>query len=113
MSATSALYFMDPGSSPLSKPTSQMSLEEASTNIAVYHRAQMLPLWTAMISDFRFFQRDQSPAKCHQAVKDALKDSREPVIYVYDPNFPVSRAKLLLPAPSPPIRSSGRFRWRM
>lgn len=124
MAATSALYFTDRGSSPLSKPTSQMSLEEASTNIAIYHRAQMLPLWTAMISDFRFFQRDQSPAKCHQAVKDALKDSREPVIieffgrignktaghavlayklievqgrepviYVYDPNFPVSKAK--------------------
>ena len=124
MSATSALYFMDPGSRPLTKPTSQMSLEEASTNIAIYHRAQMLPLWTAMMSDFRFFQRDQSPAKCHQAVKDALKDSREPVIieffgrtenstaghavlayklievegrepviYVYDPNFPLSRAR--------------------
>jgi len=130
MSATSALYFMDPGSRPLAKPASQMSLEEASTNIAIYHRAQMLPLWTAMMSDFRFFQRDQSPAKCHQAVKDALKDSREPVIieffgrienstaghavlayklievegrepvvYVYDPNFPLSRVEPPRPMP--------------
>ncbi|NPV61780.1 MAG: hypothetical protein HPY61_03975 [Methanotrichaceae archaeon] len=130
MSATSGLYFMDPEARPLSKPASQMSLEEASTNIAIYHRAQMLPLWTAMMSDFRFFQRDQSPAKCHQAVKDALKDSRlpviieffgridnssaghavlayklievqgrEPVVYVYDPNFPVSKARPPRPMP--------------
>jgi hypothetical protein len=130
MSATSGLYFMDPGNKPLSKPTSQMSQEEASTNIAIYHRAQMLPLWTAMMSDFRFFQRDQSPAKCHQAVKDALKDSREPVIieffgkignssaghavlayklievagrepvvYVYDPNFPEPKARPPRPMP--------------
>jgi hypothetical protein len=124
MSATSSLYFMDPGLNPLQKPASQMSLEEASTNIAIYHRAQMLPLWNAMISDFRFFKRDESPATCHQAVKDALKDSREPVIieffgqidnktaghavlayklievegrepvvYVYDPNFPEPEAR--------------------
>ncbi|MDM7911679.1 MAG: hypothetical protein QUS09_01130, partial [Methanotrichaceae archaeon] len=124
MSATSSLYFMDPGLNPLQKPASQMSLEEASTNIAIYHRAQMLPLWNAMISDFRFFKRDESPAKCHQAVKDALKNSREPIIieffgqignesaghavlayklievegrepvvYVYDPNFPEPEAR--------------------
>jgi len=130
MSATSALYFTDPGNKPLSKPTSQMSLEEASTNIAIYQRAQMLPLWTAMLSDFRFFQRDQSPAKCHQAVKDALKDSREPaiieffgkignssaghavlayklievagrepVVYIYDPNFPETKARPPRPMP--------------
>jgi hypothetical protein len=130
MSATSSLYFMDPGENPLQKPASQMSLEEASTNIAIYHRAQMLPLWNAMMNDFRFFKRDESPAKCHQAVKDALKDSREPVIieffgqisnqsvghavlayklievegrepvvYVYDPNFPEPEARPPRPMP--------------
>lgn len=121
MAATSAVYFMDPSQKPRPGLVSQMTLEEASTNIAIYHRAQLLPLWRVLLSDSGslFSKRTSSPSNCHQAVKGALMDSREPliieffgeennrrvghavlayklievegrdpVIYVYDPNFP-------------------------
>lgn len=124
MSATSALYFEDPAIRPLSKKTSQMTQEEASPNIAIYHRAQMLPVVKAMLTGDNYVSRDESPAKCHQAIKDSLSGDRKPVIidffgkidnnwtghsvlayklievggrdpvvYVYDPNFPESKAR--------------------
>jgi hypothetical protein len=45
MSATSAMYFEDQSLKPLPKSVPDMTLEEASTNINIYHRAQMLLVW--------------------------------------------------------------------
>jgi hypothetical protein len=130
MSATSSLYFEDPGIRPVSKKTSQMALEEASANIAIYHRAQMLPVMNALLTGGSFNSREESPAKCRQAIKDSLSgdrkpaiieffgkidnnwtghavlayklievEGRDPVVYVYDPNFPESKARPPKPMP--------------
>jgi len=87
MSATSALYFEDPSLKPLPKSVPDMTLEEASTNINIYHRAQMLPLWKSILGDELAFQRDESPSKCRQAVLDSLKNARQPVIIEFFGNL--------------------------
>jgi len=81
MSATSALYFEDPSLKPVNKLVKEMTLEEASANIAIYHRAQMLPLYgTLLTGGAEYFSRNEGPAKCFQAVKDSLRDDRRPLI---------------------------------
>ncbi len=118
MSSTSALYFEDPSSKPVSKRTADMALEEASTNINIYQRAQMLPVWEAIMQNTSFFGRDYGREKCLAAVKGSLSsdrrpitvsfagstnnrwwghavlayklievEGRDPVIYIYDPNY--------------------------
>ena len=126
MAATSGLYFQDSSLKPAPKPTADMNLEEASTNINLYHLAQMVPLWESMLTNETLFSREESPAKCYQAVKDSLKNSRDPIIitfsggnaahavlayklievsgnppyvYVYDSNFPVSKVNQDRPMP--------------
>jgi hypothetical protein len=124
MAATSALYFEDPSLKPVPKPVPQMSKEEASTNVNIYHKAQMQSVFDAVITGRKFQTRDFGVAKCHQAIRSCLKDERkaliieffgemnnksaghavlayklvevngkDPVVYVYDSNFPVSQAQ--------------------
>lgn len=124
MSATSALYFEDPGQKPVQKSVQEMSKEEASTNIDVYVRAWLLPIYGLLLSDSYSPQLNKGPDKCHQALKDALSqerkpliiefsgkknekwlahailgyklievEGRDPVVYVYDPNYPASVVK--------------------
>jgi hypothetical protein len=126
MDATSALYFQDSSLKPVPKPTKEMSPQEASTNIAVYHRAQMVPLWESLLTNKEYIPVELSPAKCYQAVKDSLKNPREPitiaifgsgdghnvlayklievegrqpVVYIYDSNCPVKFVKKEFPMP--------------
>ncbi len=80
MSSTSALYFEDPSLKPISKTTSGMAQEEASTNINIYQRAQMLPLWSAIMENKSFFGRDYGREKCLAAVKSSLSTDRKPII---------------------------------
>ena len=84
MAATSALYFQDPSLKPVDKKTYQMSQEEASQNIAIYHRAQMLPLVKSLLVDVNpYFARGwgqtsyDSQYKTYQAVKNSLKEDRK------------------------------------
>jgi len=124
MSATSALYFEDPGQKPVQKSVQKMTPEEASTNIDIYVRAQLLPIYAMLLSDSPTPKRNEGPDKCHQALKDSLRQDREPliieffgtkngnatghailgyklievegrdpVVYVYDPNYMVSEVK--------------------
>ena len=127
MSATSALYFEDPSLKPINKLVKDMTLEEASANIAIYHRAQMLPLYGALLTGgSEFFSRNNGPVNCYQALKDSLSgdrmpliieffgknaghavlgyklveiDGQDPFVYIYDPNFPVARVKPNFPMP--------------
>lgn len=87
MAATSALYFQDPSLKPTNKKTYQMSLEEASQNIAFYHRAQMLPLVRSLLVDVNpYFNRGwgqtsyDSQYKTYMAVKNSLKEDRKPLM---------------------------------
>ena len=80
MSATSGLYFQDSSLKPVPKATNDISLEEASTNINIYHRAQMFPLWESMLTNETFQTKEWSVSKCYQAVKNSLKNSREPLM---------------------------------
>lgn len=138
MAATAGLYFEGAAAPPLGKATPELSREEASTNINLYHRAQMLPLLQALSTQSNYLQRDLSPRDCYNAVKNALDASRlspileffgrdpgdrttiighavlayklievegrDPVIYVYDPNYPASGVKA--PHAMPQIRLS-------
>jgi len=138
MSATSALYFEDPSLKPLPKSVSDMTLEEASTNINIYHRAQMLPLWESILGDKLAFKRDESPAKCRQTILDSLKnkrlpviieffgdigghavlayklievEGRGPVVYVYDSNSPEANVKPSMPITQITLQPSQDY-WR-
>jgi hypothetical protein len=87
MAATSALYFQDPSLKPVDKKTYQMSRDEASQNIAIYHRAQMLPLVKSLLVDINpYFARGwgqtsyDSQYMTYQAVKNSLKEDRNPLM---------------------------------
>ncbi|MEN6548411.1 MAG: hypothetical protein ABFE07_20400 [Armatimonadia bacterium] len=133
MAATAGLYFEGTAAPPLGKATPALTLEEASTNINIYHRAQMLPVLQALSSKGDYLQRDLSPRNCYNWVKNALDPSRlppiveffgrdpgdkatiighavlayklievegrDPVIYIYDPNYPASAVKAPHPMP--------------
>ena len=132
MSSTAGLYFEDPARKPVAIPVPAMTLAQASTNINIYQRAQMLPVLQAIARDRNYQARDDTPRVCYNAIRNALSASRlapvleffgatgqgtdlnylghavlayklvhvegrDPVVYVYDPNFPVSA----LPAGAP------------
>jgi hypothetical protein len=87
MAATSALYFTDPELRPSSKKTNQISFEEASQNINIYHRAQMVPVMRSILSDANlYFDRgygsssSESQSRTYEAVKPSLKEDRRPLI---------------------------------
>ena len=95
MAATSALYFSDPSLRPVSKKTHQMSFEEASQNIDIYHRAQMVPVMRSILSDANlYFDRgygsssSESQARTYEAVKRSLKEDRRPLIISFRGNKP-------------------------
>jgi len=95
MAATSALYFSDPSLRPISKKTHQMSFEEASQNIDIYHRAQMVPVMRSILSDANlYFDRgygsssSESQARTYEAVKRSLKEDRRPLIISFRGNKP-------------------------
>lgn len=138
MAATAGLYFEGNAAPPLGKATPALSLEEASTNINLYHRAQMLPLLQALSKQSDYLERDLSPRDCYNAVRNALDASRlspileffgrdpgdksniighavlayklvevegrDPVIYLYDPNYPASAVKEPHPMPQLSLR---------
>jgi len=80
MASTSAIYFDDSSLKPVSKKTGQMTLPEASQNIAIYHRAQMLPLTRSLLEGDQYFGRDWGQARTYQAIKNSLKEDRKPLI---------------------------------
>lgn len=87
MAATSALYFTDPSLRPVAKKTYQMSKEEASQNIDIYHRAQMIPLVRSLLADTSpYFKKSwgtssyDSQLKTYAKVKRSLKEDRTPLI---------------------------------
>jgi hypothetical protein len=125
MAATAALYFEDPGLRPVPKSVPDMTTTEASYNINLYHRAQMLPVFGAIVDQKLIVDLFPSPRRCYENVKASLRDERRalilgftndteyalnvgapmqghavlayklvevsgrnPVIYIYDPNFP-------------------------
>ena len=95
MAATSALYFTDPSLRPSLKKTNQISFEEASQNIDIYHRAQMVPVMRSILSDANlYFDRgygsssSESQARTYEAVKRSLKEDRRPLIISFRGNKP-------------------------
>ena len=125
MAATAALYFEDPGLRPVPKSVPDMTVTEASYNNNLYHRAQMLPMFAAIVNQKLIVDLFPSPRRCYEDVKASLRDDRRalilgitnhteyarnvgepmqghavlayklvevsgrnPVIYIYDPNFP-------------------------
>jgi len=87
MAATSALYFTDPTLRPAAKKTSEMSKDEASQNIDIYHRAQMIPLVRSLLADESpYFKKSwgtssyDSQYKTYTKVKRSLKEDRTPLI---------------------------------
>ncbi|HPJ30168.1 MAG TPA: hypothetical protein PLZ42_02115 [Methanothrix sp.] len=87
MAATSALYFTDPSLRPAAKKTGEMSKEEASQNIDIYHRAQMIPLVRALLADESpYFEKSwgtssyDSQLKTYTKIKRSLKEDRTPLI---------------------------------
>lgn len=87
MAATSALYFTDPSLRPAAKKTYQMSQEEASPNIDIYHRAQMIPVMRSLLSDSGlYFDRgfgqssSESQSRTYATVKRSLEEDRTPLI---------------------------------
>jgi len=95
MAATSALYFTDPSLRPVAKKTGEMSKEEASQNIDIYHRAQMVPVMRSILSDANlYFDRgygsssSESQARTYEAVKRSLKEDRRPLIISFRGNKP-------------------------
>ena len=129
MAATAALYFEDGSLKPVPKPVPDMSRSEASTNINIYHRAQMAPIIQALITGRSTASRDLGVDACRSAIKQALRDARQcsiieffgggkghavlayklieiegrdPIVYVYDPNFPQAEAQA--PRAMPQIR---------
>ena len=138
MAATTGLYFEGTAAPPLGKATPALTLEEASTNINIYHRAQMLPVLRALSGTGDYLQRDFSPQHCYNDVRNALEfsrlspileffgrdpgdkttiighavlayklievEGRDPVIYIYDPNYPASAVKAPHPMPQISLR---------
>jgi hypothetical protein len=87
MAATSALYFQDPSLRPVAASTRQISEQEASQNINIYQRAQMIPLIRSLLEDENpYFERGygsssyDSQYKTYSAVKRSLKEDRKPLI---------------------------------
>ena len=80
MSATSALYFEDPGQKPVEKDVGERSLEEASQNIDIYVRAWFLPLFAALQSDMIVPRLNMGAQQCHQALKSSLQQDRKALI---------------------------------
>jgi len=87
MAATSALYFTDPSLRPAAKMTSKMSKDEASQNIDIYHRAQMIPLVRSLLADESpYFEKSwatssyDSQYNTYTKVKRSLKEDRTPLI---------------------------------
>ncbi len=74
MAATAALYFENPDLKPVAKPVKELTLAEASTNINIYHRAQMLTILDALATGWNWQQgRIQGTAGCGNVVKQHLQ----------------------------------------
>ncbi len=80
MSATSALYFLDPDRKPLNKPVSEMTRKEASPSISAYVRTWYLPLYAALQTDAWSPKLNQGVLATHQALKNSLKNDRKPLV---------------------------------
>lgn len=72
MSATAAVYFENPNLKPVAKPVKDMTLAEASTNINLYHRAQLYTLLDALAANWDWQARTFGTAACGGAVKTQL-----------------------------------------
>ncbi len=77
MSATVALYFEDASLKPVAKPMPAVTLSEASANIAVYHRAQMVPVLQGAVMGHFFAGRDFSVNATRAAIVQSLRDERQ------------------------------------
>ncbi len=72
MAATAAVYFEDPTLKPVAKPVKDMTLAEASVNINLYHRAQMLTLLDAIVQNWDFRTLTLGTVATGSAVKQQL-----------------------------------------
>ncbi|MFZ3149463.1 MAG: HEAT repeat domain-containing protein [Methanothrix sp.] len=80
MSATSAIYFQEPDRKPLNKPVSKMTQKEATPGISAYVRTWYLPLYAALQTDALSPKLNRGVLATHQALKNSLKEEREPLI---------------------------------
>lgn len=77
MAATAAVYFENPALKPVAKPVKDLTLAESSTNINLYHRAQVLTLLDALVAGWDWQQgRIQGTVGCGNAVKQQLAAGR-------------------------------------
>ena len=80
MSATAALYFEEPSLRPAPKPIRAMTIQEASYSNNLYQRAQLLPIFTAVMEQKLAFDLFPNPTRCYQDVKASLRDERRALI---------------------------------
>lgn len=80
MSATAGLYFMDPSLRPVAADASRISQDDASANINLYQRAQMVPLAQALLSGDAYFERNWGAMACLNTVRHRLRAQRQPVL---------------------------------
>lgn len=80
MSATSAVYFEEPDLRPVPKEVWAMTMQEASYNIGLYHRAQIVPIFSMMVGDRLSYKLFPGPSRCYEDVKASLRDKREALI---------------------------------
>ncbi len=133
MSATSAIYFEEPNLRPVPKAVPDMIEQDASYNINLYQRAQMLPVFSAMVDRKLLYDFYPNPTRAYEDIKASLRDKRQaliagfssdpakagvfspfsghavlaykllevsgrnPLIYVYDSNFPAGPGVLVDP----------------
>ena len=80
IAATSALYYEDPSLKPVPKRTYDMEREEASPNINIYHRTQMLPMVQAVLEGKPYYDRNWGAANCLAGLRTSLRDQRRPAM---------------------------------
>jgi len=80
---------------PVAKKTYQMSFEEASQNIDINHRDQMVPVMRSILSDANLnFNRgygsssSESQSRTYEGVKRSLKEDRRSLIISFRGNKP-------------------------
>ncbi|MFO7948005.1 MAG: hypothetical protein R6V19_14470 [Armatimonadota bacterium] len=83
MAATSALYFEQPGLKPVAKSTNKMTKPEASANINLYHRRQLLPLLQSIATGRNFPRKQWNAEVAANAIRRSLKDHRRPCMIAF------------------------------
>jgi hypothetical protein len=82
MAASMALYFENDALRPRPGLTCEYELEEASLNINLYHRNQLLPLMDSVIQNRLYFPEDKSVTKALRGVRESLQTPHRRCIIV-------------------------------